>query len=692
VGTLRSFLFSLLACAVAPLALAQEADLAVSKSGPGIANAGTDVTYTVTVTNVGPDDAAAVQLADPIPAGMTFVAETHDAAFLCSTPAIGDPGSVNCLAPTLAANSSANFSFTFHIDPSAAPGTSFTNAATVSSQTFDPNSENDQGVAVTLTPSAPQGDISIIKDGPPNAGSDTDVAYTITVSNTGPDGATKVSWTDTLPGTMTFVSFMQNSGPAMSCSTGQTVTCTTPSFPPFSTATFTLTGHIPASTTSGTFTNTATISAENDPNPDNNSSTTTLVVSAVDLAVVKNSGTTTANPASDISYTITVRNNGPDAATGVVLNDTMPAGTTFGSFAQDSGPAASCGTPAVGEGGAVTCTFITLPANAPAQFTLTINTGSASSPLTNTATVGSENFDTDPANNTSSATTTVTQSADLAVTKTGPTNVTGGSDATYTITVTNNGPSNAAPVSLSDAVPANATFGSMGQTSGPTFNCSTPPANGTGTITCTIATLNAGATATFNLLLHISPVATGSVSNTANVSSPTPDPNTGNNGSTSSALVTPGATDVGILKTANPGVYFAGGNATFTILVTNNGPGLALGTMVTDILPAGSTLVSAIPSQGTCTGTTTVSCSLGTLNPTATATITLTLTLPITTNPVSNTATVTITNGDLVPADNTSTATITPLPSAGIPTLSEWALAALAVALALVAARGLSRP
>jgi uncharacterized repeat protein (TIGR01451 family) len=155
--------------------------------------------------------------------------------------------------------------------------------------------------------------------------------------------------------------------------------------------------------------------------------------------------------------------------------------------------------------------------------------------------------------------------------------------------------------------------------------------------------------------------------------------------------VTPGATDVGIVKTANPGVYFGGGNATFTILITNNGPGLALGTMVTDTLPAGTTFVSATPSQGTCTGTSTVSCSLGTLSPAASATITLTLTLPITTGPVSNTATVTVTNGDTIGANNSSTATITPLPSTAIPALSEWALAMLAVALALVAARGLTR-
>lgn len=687
----HSLFLPLFVCAIAPLAFAQEADLAVNKSGPGVANAGTDVIYTITLTNVGPDDAVGVTLDDPIPAGMTFVSESHDPAFICSTPAVGDPGSVTCTTALLAANASANFSFIFHIDPQAAPGTAFVNRATASSQTFDPNPENDQGVAVTTTPPPPTGDVTISKSGPSTAAPDSDVAYTISILNTGPDAAANVNWTDLLPGTMTFVSLNQNSGPTMICTGGQTAGCSIASLPAFTPATFTLTGHIPAGTASGTvFTNTASVKADNDPNPDNNSSTTTLTVSAVDLDVVK-SGPANANAGADVTYTTTVVNHGPDAAVNVSLADTLPAGTTFVSFIQDNGPTASCGTPAVGAGGTVTCTWLTLGVNAPAQFTLTVNAGSAMASLTNTATIGSDNFDTDPSNNTSSTTAIVAQSADVSVTKSGPTNVTGGSDATYTITVLNSGPSNALSLTLSDPIPANTTFGSFGQTGGPTFNCTTPPPNGTGTINCTIASLIPSSPATFNLLLHISPVALGGVTNTASVSSPTPDPDGNDNSATSTATVTPGATDVGILKTANPGVIVAGGTVTYTITVTNNGPGLALGTMVTDTLPAGTTFVSATPSQGSCTGTTTVSCSLGTLNPTSSATILLTVTLPISTNPISNTATVTITNGDTIPANNSSTATITPLPNPAIPTLSEWALAALALAIAgiaLMAVRG----
>ena len=93
-----------------------------------------------------------------------------------------------------------------------------------------------------------------------SAQANTDVAYSITLLNNGPNAADSVSLTDTLPGTMTFVSIQQNSGPAFSCSGTTTVTCSILSFAAGASATFTLTGHIPSGTVSGTeFTNIANV-------------------------------------------------------------------------------------------------------------------------------------------------------------------------------------------------------------------------------------------------------------------------------------------------------------------------------------------------------------------------------------------------------------------------------------------------
>ena len=101
------------------------------------------------------------------------------------------------------------------------------------------------------------------------------------------------------------------------------------------------------------------------------------------------------------------------------------------------------------------------------------------------------------ANNSSTVTTNVLTEADVSVTKTtaaGP--VLAGDTVAYTITVLNAGPSDAQTVALTDLVPANTTFVSDAQTSGPAFNLTTPAAGGTGTISGTIGTLALGASAT----------------------------------------------------------------------------------------------------------------------------------------------------------------------------------------------------
>src|SRR5258708_12636612 len=77
---------------------------------------------------------------------------------------------------------------------------------------------------------------------------------------------------------------------------------------------------------------------------------------------------------------------------------------------------------------------------------------------TDTAIVSSTTTDSNAANNTATFNTTVSTSADLAITKTGPATAFAGTNITYTLSVTNNGPSNALNVMVTDTLPAAQTF------------------------------------------------------------------------------------------------------------------------------------------------------------------------------------------------------------------------------------------
>ena len=168
----------------------------------------------------------------------------------------------------------------------------------------------------------------------------------------------------------------------------------------------------------------------------------------------------------NLNYTITATNNGPENAQNAALSDNIPPGTTFVSLASPAGW--SCTTPAVGATGTVSCGNPLL-AGGSGVFTLVVNVnaGVASGTIIgNTATVGSSTFDPNTSNNSATATTTVNASADLSVTKTdSPDPVIAGNNLTYTITVSNAGPSDAA-VQLSDSVPTGTTFVSFAAPAG----------------------------------------------------------------------------------------------------------------------------------------------------------------------------------------------------------------------------------
>jgi len=124
--------------------------------------------------------------------------------------------------------------------------------------------------------------------------------------------------------------------------------------------------------------------------------------------------------------------------------------------------------------------------------------------------------------------------ADLSITKTdAPDPVKSGQNLTYTIVVTNNGPSAANGVTMNDQMPKNAGFASVATTAG---SCTAKPSKSL--VTCALGSMASGSSATITLVVK-SPTR-GTITNTASVSATSPpDPNTSNNTATATTTVTP---------------------------------------------------------------------------------------------------------------------------------------------------------
>jgi uncharacterized repeat protein (TIGR01451 family)/fimbrial isopeptide formation D2 family protein len=648
--------------------------------GPAII--GSNFVWRITLTNTGAATAYQVGATDTLPINWAYQAGTAQVSInggpatnveptITGTPATGQVLTWTGLG-NLNPNQVATITITTRPLPAVAtnPGVGSTipqtNTATPSASDATGATGNATGPyagpPATASTTISSADLTITKTAnTPTFTAGTNASWDLSVGNNGPDTATgPFTVTDPLPAGTGYVSA---TGTGWSCGydpVAGAVTCTrsNPGDTLAKGATFptiTITASIPASVTDGTaIRNTATVTGGSyDPNPDNNSSSSTTPTSnSADLTISK-TGPANLTPGGNTTYTINVSNLGPsDAAANVVVTDALPTGVTYTSYA---GAGWSCSNNAQ----TVSCTLIgPLAAGtaAPALYVGVHISSSVTSSITNTATVASPTNDPVPSNNSSSWTSTVNPSADLALTKVHQGTFTAGSNGTYLFTVTNNGPSDAAgPLTVTDTLPAALTYVSSNSADG--WSCS----NVGQAVTCTRGSgLSSGAHNTFTITVAIDPSATGNIHNSATVSSPTADPNPGNNTGTDDVTLASN-TDLSIVKTAVAPSYVAGTTATYHLAVTNNGPSTAVNPVVTDTLPAGLTYVSATGTGWSCTNVgPAVTCSRATLSALASSAITITATISSSTpaGTLSNTANISSDTTDPNPGNNSSTTTI----------------------------------
>ena len=230
-----------------------------------------------------------------------------------------------------------------------------------------------------------------------------------------------------------------------------------------------------------------------------------------------------------MTYTVTVTNTGPSSATGIILTDRLPAVMSFRSATLSQG---SCSLMS----DVVTCNLGTIDVGANAAVVITVTPLSAESgfSVTNTASVEAVEPDSDRTNNTASQSTMVARKADLSVMqKDTPDPVLEGESLTYTVTVTNNGPSQATGVVLTDTLPAAVTFVSVIPTQG---NCT----HESRVVSCLFKALDSGASTEVTIAVKL-PKGTGgtTITHTTDVRANEADPDNTNNGTTGSTVVTP---------------------------------------------------------------------------------------------------------------------------------------------------------
>src|SRR5256712_182310 len=276
----------------------------------------------------------------------------------------------------------------------------------------------------------------------------------------------------------------------------------------------------------------------------------------------------------DITYTISYSNTGTAGATGVIIRDTVPAGTTFVSATASGSLAAGVVTWNIGN--------LASGASGTVQMVVSINTPVANNTTITNATYSITSNEVGPVNGAADPTNVLSDPRFTQTKTDAPDPVAAGANITYTLAYQNVGTNNATGVVIQDPLPANTTF----------VSASASGSLAGGVVTWNVGSVNAGSSGTVTLTVKVSsPLANGTViTNTGwTIDSNESLPQTGPNATTTVAS----APVLSVSKTAAPNPVNAGGNITYTLTYSNSGNENATGVVLSDAIPANTTFVSA---------------------------------------------------------------------------------------------------
>ncbi|MFF3109143.1 hypothetical protein ACFVSN_08140 [Kitasatospora sp. NPDC057904] len=536
---------------------------------------GEQIQWRVSVTNNGPSRARNVVVTDRVPSGVSSASMVASDGTVC--PVSG--GTATCPAVEIPAGQTMTWTLSGMLDPNAT--VTPTNSVTVTGGP-DPSASSHTAVASPTSSPSPQANLVVAKvlvTTPVVPGEQ--IQWRVSVTNSGPSRARNVVVTDRVPVGVNDASMVASDGTVCPIS-GGVATCPAVEIPAGQTMTWTLSGTLDANATA-TPTNSVTVTGGPDPSTSVHTATASPSGSPepqASLVVSKVLATDAVVPGQQIQWRVTVTNNGPSRARNVVVTDKVPDGVLNASMSAQDGSDCPIA------GGVATCPAVEIPVGVTLTWTLTgtLDPAATVTPTNTVIVTGGPDPSTTAHTAVASPTAGPVPDARLSVSKvllTDP--VVPGQQVRWQVSVTNRGPSAARDVVVSDRVPTGVSNASMTADDG----TACPIADGTAT--CPGVGIAVDATRTWILSGTLDAGATVTPANTATVTGG-PDPGTPTHTAVASPTSSPSAqARLSVAKVLVTSPVVAGAPIEWRVTVTNDGPSVARGVVVSDRVPAGVT-------------------------------------------------------------------------------------------------------